>query len=247
MAVGALEVVDVLLLDLVLAIPDDIAHFPCFGEHVAQCWNKVRIEEDGLGSRGHHRMSQAFLTQRVIGSDNGHGLRCSGVERSQPVGTGGSKDVYSIALDHAKLPQTGAHVEAQCLIVVEGDVLVGAELEVGPGLVYFLLFAIDHLLDLLGLLVCTDEAPRAHTLGIAILGDTHAHEFIGSGNVIGGFCDQAILGQRMASRLRLTLDFGRAGGFDREGAAHQLFGLQDRVPVLGLLPLVVWHDAAVMG
>ena len=165
------------------------------------------------------------------------------MEHGQPVGTGGGKDVYSITFGHTELSQPGAHVKAQGLVVVEADVFVGTELEVGPGFVDLLLLAIDDFLDLLRFLVRADEPPRAHALCVSILGNTDAHELVGGRDVVGGFRDQAIFGERMSSRLCLAFDFGGTGGFDGEGAAHRLLGLQDDVLVLGLLPLVLRHGA----
>lgn len=231
------------LLDLVLAVPYDISHLFGLLEHVTQRRNQMGVEEDGLRARGHHGMPQTLLAKRVVGSHNGHRLRGSGVKGSEPVGTRGSKNVHPVTRHHAQLPQTSADVKGQCLIVIECDILIGTQFEVGPGLVDFLLLAIDDLLDLLGLLVSADEASRPHAFGIAVLGDTHAQELVGGGDVLGGFRDQAILGQGVPARFRLAWDVGSAGRFDRVGATRPFFGLQDVVPELGVLPRVLCHDA----
>lgn len=66
--------------------------------------------------------------------------------------------------------ESRAYRESHLLELDEALVLVRAELEVLPLLIYFLLLAIDHLLDLLRLLVYVDDFARTDCLCVSELG-----------------------------------------------------------------------------
>lgn len=65
--------------------------------------------------------------------------------------------MHLIVLLQTKVSQTRGGIERHLFVLVECDVFVATQLEVGPFLVNFLLFAIDHLLDLLVLDVGLDD------------------------------------------------------------------------------------------
>lgn len=74
MGVGVLELLDVLFLDLVLAVVDDVLNLDVFTflERLDELGKKMRVKEDGLGVSLLKRMLETFLSKGVVSSNNGH-------------------------------------------------------------------------------------------------------------------------------------------------------------------------------
>lgn len=74
---------------------------------------------------------------------------------------GGRVDIHDVRLLDAELQETSSDLNGSVLDLLEGEVLVVAELKVLPSLLLRGLFATDDLLDLLLLLVDVDDLPVA--------------------------------------------------------------------------------------
>jgi len=135
----------------------------------------------------------------------------------KPVGTGGSKDVYSIVLVQTKLPVPSADLQDQFLVVVEAHVIVSAELEICPFLVNLLLLTINYLLVLLRLLVSLVQLPGADSLCIAKLLRASFDDVKDSDNVLRGAVLELVDRQRMSSRDRLSIYMLVSRSLETEG------------------------------
>lgn len=69
---------------------------------------------------------------------------------------GTRKEMYSVMRFHPEFPQTSANFQAQLFKLGEALVRISAQLKVCPLLLNLGLLAIDHLLDLLSLIVSLD-------------------------------------------------------------------------------------------
>lgn len=72
--VSALELLNVLLLDFLMAVVNDELNVLGFFERVDELCKKMRVEEDEFGVSLLERVHETLLTECVIGGDNGHGL-----------------------------------------------------------------------------------------------------------------------------------------------------------------------------
>jgi hypothetical protein len=88
----------------------------------------------------------------------------------QPLHARSGEQMQPVLWVEAQRLQSRAYRQSHFLKLDEALVLVRAELEVLPFLVYFLLLAIDHLLDLLRFLVYVDDPARTNCLCISELG-----------------------------------------------------------------------------
>lgn len=77
-----LQLVDILLLDLALAVVDDILNVFRSLERIDQTREQVRVEEYGLGVCLLQGMAEPVFAERVVRGDNGDGLSTSAYERS---------------------------------------------------------------------------------------------------------------------------------------------------------------------
>jgi len=74
MVVGALELVNVGLLDFGVTVVDDMLNVLGLLQGIDEFGEKVRVEENGLGMCLLERVLEAFLSERVVCGDNWHGL-----------------------------------------------------------------------------------------------------------------------------------------------------------------------------
>jgi hypothetical protein len=70
--VGFVELLDVVLVDSIVTVPNNILDILGLVKWVDQRGKKMGIKEDGLGRSCHQRVLQANLAQSVVGGDNGH-------------------------------------------------------------------------------------------------------------------------------------------------------------------------------
>ena len=162
------ELLNVGILGLVLVVPDNVCDVLGMPKNAVEGREEMGVEEDGLGLGSDHGVLETLGAESVVGSHNGHGLGGSTMGHGEPVLACRGEDVDTVALVEAEGAQTGANVESALLILLEGNELVVAELEVGPVLVHLALLAIHHLLDLLGLDMRVYELAGAHALRVAI-------------------------------------------------------------------------------
>lgn len=127
--------------------------------------------------------------------------------RCQPLHTGGSEQMQSVLGFEAERVKARANSKSHGLKLNKALVLVRAELKVLPLLVHFLLFAVNHLLHLLRLLVYIDDATSADRLGIAILARGVAQDVIeGLDAGLWGHLEP-IFGSDVTARYGLAIDF----------------------------------------
>jgi hypothetical protein len=103
------------------------------------------------------------------------------------------------------------------LVLVKAQILVLAELEVGPILVDFLLNAIDHLLHLLGLLVSLDETPRTKGLGVAIVFRAVLDDVVDGGDFRAGPVLELVDSVGVPARDGFAIDMLISRGIHTEG------------------------------
>lgn len=75
---SALELLDVLLLDFLVAVVNDELNVLGFFERVDEFCEEMRVEEDEFGVSLLERVHETLLTECVVGGDDGHGLRRGG-------------------------------------------------------------------------------------------------------------------------------------------------------------------------
>lgn len=76
MGMGILELVNVRLVDIGLAVVDDVLDLDVFAllEWLDELGEEMRVEEDGLCVGLLERVLETFLAESVVCCDNGHGL-----------------------------------------------------------------------------------------------------------------------------------------------------------------------------
>lgn len=168
-----------------------------------------------------------------------HVARLLTVGRSQPLHAGGGEEVQPVLWLEAQRLETRAYGKGHLLKLDKTLVLVGAELKVLPLLVDFLLLAVDHLLDLLRLLVYIDDATRTDSLCIAKLGGRVPQDVVESRDVVVGLHDEAIFGCVVAARHRLAIYLLGIGDFTGVGTSPVCLCLGHQ------LLEVLWHDGGV--
>lgn len=218
MAKVALQLVQIRLFRLRVGVIDNVLDRGNFGQDVGQGLDQAGVEEDGGALGLLKRVLQALLTQGIVGSDDGDGLRGGAVRHGQPVCTRRAIQVDATVLLETELAQTSAELETELLVLEEGLVGVPAHLKVGPLLVDLLLDAIDDLLDLLVLDVGLDQLPAADSLRIAEQAGRAAEVIVGGRDVLGRAQDETVLRRRVSAGDGLALDGLVARRLDREGA-----------------------------
>lgn len=76
--VGVLELVNVVLLDILLAVVDDVLNVLGVVEGLDELCEEVRVEEDELCVCLLERVLEALFAEGVVSGDDGHGLGGSG-------------------------------------------------------------------------------------------------------------------------------------------------------------------------
>ena len=137
----------------------------------------------------------------------------------------GGEQVEPVLRVEAQRLQARAYCERHLLKLDEALVLVRAELEVLPLLVDLLLLAIDHLLDLLGLLMYVDDATRTDCLCIAVLGGCVSQHVVQCLYVVVGLQYQTVFRGQVTTRHRLALDLLCIRSFARVGPRPVVLGL----------------------
>jgi hypothetical protein len=74
MGVSALELVNIFLLDVLLAVVDNVLDILDLVQGLDQLGEEVGVEEDEFGVSLLERVFEAFLAESVVGGDDGHGL-----------------------------------------------------------------------------------------------------------------------------------------------------------------------------
>jgi hypothetical protein len=143
----------------------------------------------------------------------------------QPLHACSCEQVQPVLRIEAQRLQSRANCESHLLKLDEALVLVGAELKVLPLLVYFLLLAIDHLLDLLRLFMYVDDAARADCLCVSVLGGCVPQDIVQSLYVVVGLQYQTVLRGQVAARHRLALDLLCIRNFACVGPRPVVLGL----------------------
>lgn len=139
---------------------------------------------------------------------------------TEPLHAGCTEQVDAIVGNEAQLLDSRAHMKAQLLKFNEAPPLVWAELEILPLLIHLLLFAIDHLLYFLGLLVNVYRLAGADSLRVAELGRCIAQHIVKGVDVAVRRQAQRVCRLRVPSRYRLAVDLLDAGHFNRDGVAN---------------------------
>jgi len=211
--VGALELLDVILLDFHLAVVNDILDVLGLFQRVDELCEKMRVEENELGVCLLEGMHKTLLAECVVCGDDGHGLGGSAwkgtmldkyewsetdaqivtMSGCKPPRTGRGKDVDAVALVHAKSAVARGNLEAELLVLDEADVCVAAELRELPLLVLGSLLAIDNLLDLLDFLVSLDQSAVTQGLCVAKLLGAAAKNVVDGLDVGSRGADESIL------------------------------------------------------
>jgi hypothetical protein len=243
---------NVLQLSLVLGAVDDDRDVLGILEGVHELGKQVRVGEHDLGLGLQHGVLETFLAERVICGDDAHGLRegtyaCQRARPmdhnrqsltmggAQPLHAGRAEQVDAVVGNETHVLHGGADVDAQLLELDEAPPLVRAELEVLPLLVHLLLLAVDHLLDLLGLLVDRDDLAGADSFRVAELGRRIAQHIVERLDVVVGRQAQRVGRLCISARDRLAVDFREAGHLGGEGVV-------DLGPRLGHELLeIAWH------
>lgn len=139
------------------------------------------------------------------------GLTMRGCE---PLHASRPKNVQSVLRNETQRLQAGAYSESHGLELDEALVLVRAELKVLPLLVDLLLLAIDHLLHLLGFLMDVHDAARANSLCVAKFARRVTQNVKDGLDAFLGRHLEALLGDQIAARYCLAIDFLHAFSLD---------------------------------
>ena len=229
------ELLNVGILGLVLVVPDNMGDVLGVLKNAVEGREEMGVEEDSLGLGSDHGILETLGAESVVGSHNGHGLGGSTMRHGEPVLACRGEDVDTVAGVEAKGAQTGADVEGALLILLEGDELVVAELEVGPVLVHLALLTIHHLLDLLGLDMRVYELAGAHALRVAIGKGSPLDELVDGSDLLTdglllaespvcGLVVEAVDAGRSAADRSLSLDGRLAGDIESIGGLGDQFG-----------------------
>lgn len=157
------------------------------------------------------------------------------ISRSEPPGTGRSKDVDAVALVHAKSTVTRGNLQAELLVLDEADVCVTTELRVLPGLVDSGFLAINNLLNLLDLIMHLDQVAVTKSLCVSKLLGTAAENVVDGLDVGSRGADETILCCRVYARNCLAVLLFVALGLDCVGALLVRLGLGDQLLEVGSL------------
>lgn len=211
MSVG--EGLNILCLGVVLGAVDDDGNVLGLVEWVDETGQQLGVGEHDLGLGLLHAVGETLLAECVVCGHNGERLGESAVGRGEPLHARSSEQVQAVVGLEAEVGEGRADGQGHLLKLDEALVAVRAELEVLPLLVHLLLLAVDHLFDLLGLLVHIHNLARTDSLCVAKLGSRVAQHIVQRLDALLGRPQEAILGRVVAARYRFAFRLLHAGSF----------------------------------